>query len=68
MMQRFITTGTVVKLPYPNDRATRELTDPAKQEELLYTLLIQIDVSIYADFTTYWIYQTKTENTVCVLQ
>ena len=62
-MERFITTGTVDKLPYPKERATRKLTDPAKlfifhlvlnspgitlreiQEELLYTLLIQIDVS-----------------------
>jgi len=29
-MQRFITAGTVVKLPYPKYRTTREVTDPAK--------------------------------------
>jgi len=62
-VQRFITTGTVAKLPYPKETVTRKLTDPAKlfifnlvlsspgislreiQEELLYTLLIHIDVT-----------------------
>ena len=59
-MQRFITTGTVAKLPYPKERVNRKLTDPAKLfivlkspgitfyeilEELLHTLLTQIDVS-----------------------
>jgi len=62
-MQRFISTGTVAKLPYPKERANRKLTDPVKlfifhlvlespgitlheiQEELLHTLLVQIDVS-----------------------
>ena len=62
-MQMYATTGTVAKLPYPKERATKKLTDPPElfilnivverpgitlreiQEDLLYTLLIEVDVS-----------------------
>jgi len=60
MVQRFITTGIVAKFTYPKDRKLTDpaklftfhlvLNSPGItlreiQEELLYTLLIQIDVA-----------------------